>query len=208
MQLSVVSASGTVAFGQFFSGFQDIQIKRAVPFWQRWRIKEWQHFLIVTPELLMSFAVIDAKYLELAWCQFVDRRSGQRLEHNRRGLCARAHLGPNLLDTHSRWHSPGFSIDIHNHLAAAARGARAGVASRTNTLFSIPMLFFMGAASHMPIAVSDNRTLYWVLFGVIALALEVNALKGKTGPLTTVKGVVASGFGLTALLYVLMEVIL
>ena len=120
MQLSVVSASGTVAFGQFFSGFQDIQIKRAVPFWQRWRIKEWQHFLIVTPELLMSFAVIDAKYLQLALCQFVDRRSGQRLEHNRRGLCARAHLGPNLLDTHSRWHSPGFSIDIHNHLATAA----------------------------------------------------------------------------------------
>src|SRR4051812_36932736 len=34
---------------------------------------------------------------------------------------------------------------------AAAAGARAGVASRTNTLFSIPMLFFMGAASHLPI---------------------------------------------------------
>src|SRR5256886_15660443 len=31
---------------------------------------------------------------------------------------------------------------------AAARGARAGVASRTNTLLSVPMLFFMGAASH------------------------------------------------------------
>src|SRR4051794_20545 len=34
---------------------------------------------------------------------------------------------------------------------AAAAGARAGVASRTNVLFSIPMLFFMGAASHLPI---------------------------------------------------------
>src|SRR4051812_44767834 len=33
---------------------------------------------------------------------------------------------------------------------AAGRGARALVASRTNTLFSIPMLFFMGAASHLP----------------------------------------------------------
>ena len=31
---------------------------------------------------------------------------------------------------------------------AAGRGARAGLASRTNTLFSIPMLFFMAAASH------------------------------------------------------------
>ncbi len=31
---------------------------------------------------------------------------------------------------------------------AAARGARGGVTSRTNTMLSIPMLFFMGAASH------------------------------------------------------------
>src|ERR671919_527138 len=35
--------------------------------------------------------------------------------------------------------------------AAAARGARAGIASRTNTMLSIPMLFFMGAASHLVI---------------------------------------------------------
>src|ERR1700680_2925913 len=34
--------------------------------------------------------------------------------------------------------------------AAAPAGRRAGLASRTNTLFSIPMLFFMGAASHFP----------------------------------------------------------
>ena len=33
---------------------------------------------------------------------------------------------------------------------AAACGAKAGLASRTNTLFSIPLLFFMGAASHLP----------------------------------------------------------
>ncbi len=34
--------------------------------------------------------------------------------------------------------------------AAAAAGARGGLASRTNVLFSIPMLFFMGTAQHMP----------------------------------------------------------
>ena len=33
---------------------------------------------------------------------------------------------------------------------AAARGQRSGFASRTNTLLSIPMLYFMGAASHLP----------------------------------------------------------
>ena len=34
--------------------------------------------------------------------------------------------------------------------AAAPAGRRARLASRTNTLFSIPMLFFMGGASHFP----------------------------------------------------------
>jgi uncharacterized membrane protein len=34
---------------------------------------------------------------------------------------------------------------------AAARGTKAGVTSRTNTMLSVPMLFFMGAASHFPV---------------------------------------------------------
>lgn len=90
---------------------------------------------------------------------------------------------------------------------AAARGARAGVASRTNTLFSLPMLFFMGAASHLPINVNPNAN-----FGALALvlavilgALEYNALKGKTGPMTTVKGVIHMGVALTVVLYVIVE---
>jgi uncharacterized membrane protein len=92
---------------------------------------------------------------------------------------------------------------------AAAAGARAGVASRTNTLFSIPMLFFMGAASHLPIAVNPNTSL-WTLtiaYGVIFLALEANAMKGKLGPMTSIKGVIHCGFGLAAVLYVLLEIL-
>ena len=33
---------------------------------------------------------------------------------------------------------------------AAAAAPKAGLASRTNTLFSIPMLFFMGSSAHLP----------------------------------------------------------
>lgn len=92
---------------------------------------------------------------------------------------------------------------------AAAAGARAGVASRTNVLFSIPMLFFMGAASHLPIMVNPNANLMILagVLGVIMIALEANALKGKTGPMTTVKGVITCGFVLAAVLYGLMEVL-
>src|SRR5262249_58071535 len=40
---------------------------------------------------------------------------------------------------------------------AAARGQRGGFASRTNTLLSIPMLFFMGAAMHLNMEAPTTR---------------------------------------------------
>lgn len=90
---------------------------------------------------------------------------------------------------------------------AAARGARAAVASRTNVLFSIPMLFFMGAASHLPLAITAETDLskLALVLAVILLALEWNALKGKTGPMTTVKGVIHCGVALTVVLYALIS---
>ncbi|MBI2810666.1 MAG: urate hydroxylase PuuD [Candidatus Melainabacteria bacterium] len=93
--------------------------------------------------------------------------------------------------------------------AAAAAGAKAGLASRHNTFFSIPMLFFMAAASHLPFQINPNANLAVVagVVGVLILAAEVNALKGKTGPLTTIRGVITSGFIASALLYTLVEVL-
>jgi len=94
--------------------------------------------------------------------------------------------------------------------AAAAAGAKAGLASRTNTLLSIPMLFFMGAASHLSFNLSDhsNFLALFICLAVLWVVIEGNAIKGKTGPLTTVKGVIHSGFALTAIIYALFEIFL
>lgn len=88
---------------------------------------------------------------------------------------------------------------------AAAKAAQAGLASRTNTLFSVPMLFFMGAASHLQYQVTNSSLLLGVA-GLIILGIEGNALKGKMGPLTTIKGVITSGFVLTAIFIALITV--
>ena len=91
---------------------------------------------------------------------------------------------------------------------AAARGARAGLASRTNTMFSIPMLFFMGSASHLSFFnYGTNDAIYWVIALVIILAMEANALVG-TGQarqkfLSTVSGTIHAGLGLAVLLYLI-----
>ncbi len=84
---------------------------------------------------------------------------------------------------------------------AAACGARALLASRTNTMFSIPMLMFMGAAKHMPYEVNaSNFSMLWVIILIVVGILEINAIKGKLGPMTTVRGVITSGFVLSVVL--------
>ena len=92
---------------------------------------------------------------------------------------------------------------------AAVAGRRAGLTSRTNTVFSLPMLFFMGAASHYGSMVhqSDSRVFYWLLVIVILAAVEVNALVGTQGPtkkpLDSVSGALWCGFLLTGILFLL-----
>jgi uncharacterized membrane protein len=96
-----------------------------------------------------------------------------------------------------------------NPLAAPA-GARSTVASRTNTLLSIPMMFFMVGANHLGYVVNENSNvmLYWIVALLIIFGIEANAIWGKTGPMTTVKGVVTSGFVLTAIFAVLLTVLM
>ena len=88
--------------------------------------------------------------------------------------------------------------------AAAGALAKAGLASRTNTLFSIPMLFFMASSVHLaqlaPPVTSAGILSLIVVFGIIAL-LEINAIKGKMGPMASVKGVIHMGLLLTLVLY-------
>jgi uncharacterized membrane protein len=94
---------------------------------------------------------------------------------------------------------------------AAAAGPKAGLASRTNTLFSIPMLFFMGSSAHLPSGmVTDEMaasTVSLVAVFAIILLLQVNAIRGKQGPMTSVVGVIHCGLGLTAVLYGCMHLL-
>jgi len=89
---------------------------------------------------------------------------------------------------------------------AGAAAAKAGLASRTNTLFSIPMLFFMASSVHLPaiqttLAAASKVSLV-TTFGIVVV-LQLNGMFGKTGPFTSVKGVIGSGLLLTVVLYLL-----
>ena len=85
--------------------------------------------------------------------------------------------------------------------AAADAAPKAGIASRTNTLFSIPMLYFMGSSAHLSNGSIGANTTAIIICLVIIGALELNAIFGKQGPMTTVRGVITSGFALTLVLW-------
>ncbi len=84
---------------------------------------------------------------------------------------------------------------------AAAAAPKAGLASRTNTLFSIPMLFFMGSSAHYAHGGLNGNSNALIVALVVIAALELNAIFGKQGPMTTVRGVIISGLVLTAVLW-------
>jgi len=92
---------------------------------------------------------------------------------------------------------------------AAAAGAKAAIASRTNVLFSGPMAFGMLAGPHFigSAAGYGHPSMSmggWIVIAIIA-ALEGNALFGKQGPLTTVKGVIHCSIGLAVVIVGLLE---
>tara|TARA_R110002110_G_scaffold245617_3_gene461982 strand:- start:26987 stop:27616 length:630 start_codon:yes stop_codon:yes gene_type:complete len=83
-----------------------------------------------------------------------------------------------------------------------AAAAKAGLASRTNTLFSGPMLFCMLGAKHAPFIEASTTGL--IACAVLLLALEANALFGKLGPMAKVVGVIHMSILLTGVIWALL----
>ena len=88
---------------------------------------------------------------------------------------------------------------------AAAAGPKAALASRTNTLFSAPMLFLMGSSVHLSngLVTTASPVGLWLIM-LLILLLEGNAIFGKQGPMSSVAGVIGCSIGLTVVLYGLM----
>lgn len=98
---------------------------------------------------------------------------------------------------------------------AATSGRRAGLTSRTNVLLSIPMLFYMGAAGHLPMLpfprTADAVVAMIIICAVVLAAVELNALVGAQGLtkrlLDSLSGTFAAGFVLSVVFYALFTLL-
>jgi uncharacterized membrane protein len=106
---------------------------------------------------------------------------------------------------------------------AAAAGRRGAMASRQNTIFSLPLLVFMVGASHFYNAFHWDQTpggakwgLYFIVGLAIIVVLELNALGKISGTgsgglnvlYETHKNAMYSGFVLIAFFYLFAEIVL
>ena len=87
----------------------------------------------------------------------------------------------------------------------AVAGPKAALASRTNTLFSVGMLYFMVASAHYPASgqvLGANLEMPALLVGLaIIFAIEANAIWGKMlSVITSVRSVIVSSFVLCVVL--------
>jgi len=74
------------------------------------------------------------------------------------------------------------------------------------------MLFFMGAASHMPPNPVTHVAGYWIAVLIVAALIEINALTATSGattkPIEKIPGVITTGFVVWAAVYALVQLVL
>ncbi|MEQ8517171.1 MAG: urate hydroxylase PuuD, partial [Chromatocurvus sp.] len=92
----------------------------------------------------------------------------------------------------------------------AKAAPKALLASRTNTLFSAPMLWGMLASKHGGYSTAGFEGLSFSDMGfliplLLIIALELNGLFGKLGPMASVKGVIHMSLALTAAVFLLVH---
>ena len=90
-----------------------------------------------------------------------------------------------------------------------AAAAKAGLASRTNTLFSVPMLMYMVYSAHAQgsYLVLDDWNVTSLIIGLaIIFAIEANAIWGKMLPaIASVKAVITSSFVLAVIFKIITD---
>jgi len=82
----------------------------------RLRLKQWQHWLVVSPELALTLAIVDIGYLKLAWIQAVIRDTGQRFEWAGKGPLVRCRLSRSLWSDSCHFRQQGRRLQFENLL--------------------------------------------------------------------------------------------
>lgn len=158
------------AYGYFKDPFTHLNLLDAriplIPgFLRKYRLKEWQHFAVITPEYFMGFVVNTAHYLAVSFCYAARRDTGEIVEHHADAGPGAAKLSRELLNSRCLFEKKGYRIEVENRLKEGFHKARLEIAPTRKipgieAEFSIWEDLAKGQPLITILPVSENRPLY------------------------------------------------
>jgi hypothetical protein len=123
----IVDDQGLVRFGVYDRPLHCVNLEDARLRWHglalprllvRLRLKAWQHYALILPDVFVGVAVVDAGFLRTSWCFVVERGPNRSFEHRRSGPFKDVGIARELYAGHTYFRSPGYRIEIENRLSS------------------------------------------------------------------------------------------
>jgi Protein of unknown function (DUF2804) len=123
----MVEKDGTINFGTFRRPFVNANILDAplysrscrVPaLWKNFRLKEWQHFGIITPTHYFGMVIFNAKFMGVSFFYAYDRLRNERIEQSRQGGGKSAQVASQVYDDGCIFTQKGYSLKFENKLSS------------------------------------------------------------------------------------------
>ncbi|PKN52052.1 MAG: hypothetical protein CVU55_08325 [Deltaproteobacteria bacterium HGW-Deltaproteobacteria-13] len=121
----MVEKNGTINFGTFRTPFADANIldapfssssRKVSAFWKKFRLKEWQHFGIITPTHYFGMVIFDAKFMGVSFFYAYDRIANKRFEHSAQLPGRASRVAAQVYDDHCEFAQKGYRLRIENRL--------------------------------------------------------------------------------------------
>ncbi len=119
----MVEEDGSIHFGTFRAPFKNANILDAslyafpAPrFWRNFRLKEWQHYGIITPTHYFGMVIFDAKFLGVSFFYAYDRLSNTRFEHSRQARGKSIYVAGEPYQDGCRFDAGGYRLSFENRL--------------------------------------------------------------------------------------------
>lgn len=120
----MVEKNGKINFGTFRTPFRDANIldsplyaSSGVPaFWKKFRLKEWQHFGIITPTHYFGMVIFDAKFMGVSFFYAYDRIANKRFEHGVQLPGRASRVAGQVYDDVCEFGKSGYHLRFENRL--------------------------------------------------------------------------------------------
>jgi len=119
----MVEDDASIHFGTYRKPFRNTNILDAplysypVPgFWKNYRLKEWQHFGVITPTHYFGMVIFNAKFTGVSFFYVYDRLNDTRFEHSRQARGKSVYVARQLYDDVCRFDAKGYHLHVENKL--------------------------------------------------------------------------------------------